>query len=316
MIAAAPGFVAVGSASYAGPGLVWSSGDGSTWQVASHVTDVTQNELLLTVAAGPSGTVALGPQCNGECSGGIPIVSADLATWRTGTPLTPPFVVAVKDAIWDGSRYLAVGDEITDASPVGYNALAWTSANGLAWTLAPDSAALDRATMSSIVKGGPGYVAVGAGQETSGFRGAAWTSPDGTNWTRVPDGSAFDNAFIFAVTAGGPGFVAVGRGANGAAVWTSSDGAAWQRVPDSPALANAEMHGVVAGPGGLVAVGYDHDGAIIWTSADGTTWTRIEQLANAAGAQALAVAQAKGTYVAVGGGGPSGTAQPYVWVGR
>lgn len=316
VIAAGPGFVAVGNAGPTGPGMLWTSSDGSAWQTAAQVPGLTDKRLLLTAASGPAGVVAMGPSCSGECGGGYPIVSADLASWTAGSAVKPADFSSVKDITWDGAKFVAVGDEITDASPVGYVAHVWTSTDGLTWTTLPQTAALDGATMSSVIKGQAGFIAVGAAQADGQFRAAAWTSTDGTTWTRSPDSPAFDGAFAYGVVAGGPGYVAVGRGPDGAAVWTSTDGRTWTAAAESPALANAEMHAVVASSTGLVAVGYDHDTALIWASPDGMSWTRVTSLANAGGAQALSVAQAKGVYVAVGGAGLNGTAQPFVWVGR
>ena len=317
VIAAGPGFVAVGQSSYAGPGIAWTSADGSTWQSVTQVSQMTQGRVLLALGAGPANVVAIGPMCGGECGGAFPIVSPDGMTWESGQQM-PPLVgfSEAKDLVWDGHGFLAVGDEIVNPNPVAYVAHVWTSPDGLTWKVLPARPALDRASMSSVARTAHGFVAVGAVQDGQGFRGAAWTSPDGSDWQRAADSAAFDGAFLFAVVAGGPGLVAVGEGASGAAVWTSSDGSRWQRSRDAPSFQNAEMHALAVGPTGLVAVGYDHDGAAIWTSADGATWVRVPAQPDFAGAAALSVAVSHGTYVVVGGGNPNANAQAFVWVGR
>ncbi len=317
VIAAGPGFVAVGQRSYAGPGIAWTSVDGSTWQSATQVSGVTQGRVLLALGAGPGNVVAIGPMCGGECGGAFPIVSTDGMTWTSGHQMPPVAGFSeAKDVVWDGHGFIAVGDEIVNPNPVAYVAHVWTSTDGQTWRALPPTPALDHASMSSLVETATGFVAVGAVQDGQGFRGAAWTSPDGSSWQRALDSEAFDDAFLFAVVAGGPGLVAVGKGATGAAVWTSSDGSSWQRVPDAPSFQNAEMHAIAAGPAGLVAVGYDEGGAAIWTSADGTTWARVPGQPDFQGAEALSVAVSQATYVVVGGANPNADARAFVWVAR
>jgi hypothetical protein len=174
-------------------------------------------------------------------------------------------------------------------------AAVWTSADGLAWTRVPydeavfgSAAATGTTTMSSVVAGGPGLVAVGAEWGGEDQDGAVWTSADGLTWSRVqPDEAVFggyDNQVIESVAAGGPGLVAVGWdhacGESDAAVWVSADGLAWTRVSDA-ALGGAGdqvMWGVAAGGPGLVAVGGEFltdNSAAVWTSVDGLTWSRV-----------------------------------------
>ncbi len=315
VIAAGPGLVAVGQRSYAGPGIAWTSVDGATWQSVAQVSQLTHGRVLLALGAGPGAVVAIGPMCGGECGGAFPIVSADGMTWTSGQQM-PPVVgfTEVKDLVWGGHGFLAVGDEIVNPDPIAYVAHVWSSPDGLTWKVLPASPALDGASMSSVARTANGFVAVGAVQDGQGFRGAAWTSHDGSSWRRAADSAAFDGAFLFAVVAGGPGLVAVGKDANGAAVWTSSDGSSWQRIPDTPSFHDAEMHAIAAGHAGFVAVGYDQDGAAMWTSADGVTWVRDPGQPDFQGAEALSVAVSQATYVVVGGANPNANARAFVWV--
>jgi hypothetical protein len=137
--------------------------------------------------------------------------------------------------------------------------------------------------MSAVVRGGPGFVAVGVasgGGAQTGQEGAVWTSIDGIAWHRasVPD----SGDWMHDVVVGGPGLVAVGTGTGAeakAAAWTSVDGTLWTRVQDGPPFANGAISAALNGPTGLLAVGYSLDpktGALhpmSWTSPDGLAWT-------------------------------------------
>ncbi|MGI9624054.1 MAG: hypothetical protein ACR2PK_14555, partial [Acidimicrobiales bacterium] len=134
-------------------------------------------------------------------------------------------------------------------------------------------------TMSSVIAGGPGLVAVGHDRTNA----AVWTSADGLTWSRIlHDETAFANAAMISVTKGGPGLVAVGVARGGAAVWTSAQGVAWSRVPhDDVTFGGSVMTSVSTGGPGLVAVGWagsdDNSDAAVWTSVDGMTWSRVRE---------------------------------------
>ena len=184
-----------------------------------------------------------------------------------------------------GPGFVAVGTRSNRAA-------VWTSTDGLTWSAVPDTrdfAAADGgglAQMSAVVRGGPGFVAVGVasgGGGQTGQEGAVWTSIDGIAWRRtaVPD----PGDWMHDVIAGGPGLVAVGTAQPGtgeeekAAAWTSVDGTLWTRVQDGPPFANGAIGAVLNGPKGLLAVGHSLDsktGALhpmSWTSPDGLSWT-------------------------------------------
>ena len=182
-----------------------------------------------------------------------------------------------------GPGFVGVGE----ANLVG---TVWTSTDGVSWTARSFAdLGLEGGSMFSVVKGGPGFVAVGSwsGTATEGVgildeaestAAAVWTSVDGMAWTRVPHVSVFAaegrNLVIWDVTAAGPGLVAVGAeewsGGTRAAVWTSPDGLTWSRVsPDASAFTDGAMDHIIAGGPGLVAWGSD-----LWVSDDGVTWER------------------------------------------
>jgi hypothetical protein len=190
-----------------------------------------------------------------------------------------------------GPGLVAVGS-IGSRFPGGsFAAAVWTSVDGLTWSRVPHDANIFSGTMSSVIAGGPGLVAVGWAGQLNSVGGepaaAVWTSVDGFTWTRVPNdegafGSAHDDArpWMKSVTVGGPGLVAVGLDGSDAAVWTSVDGLTWSRVPhdDDVFGGNDEewqgMNSVTVGGPGLVAVGGGED-ARVWTSVDGLTWSRV-----------------------------------------
>jgi hypothetical protein len=134
--------------------------------------------------------------------------------------------------------------------------------------------------LSSVVAGGPGFVAVGSADSA-----AVWTSTDGARWSRVPHNDAiFPSGDISSVIVGGPGLVAVGtdesEGSHDAAVWTSPDGVTWSRGSHDEAVFGGPgdqlMFDVAIGGPGLVAVGHDSTtGAAVWTSVDGIIWSRV-----------------------------------------
>lgn len=209
--------------------------------------------------------------------------SPDGLAWsRSAVPSGPGQVAAFAAG---GPGFVAVGTRSNRAA-------AWTSTDGLTWSAVPDTRDLGvadgsgMAQMSAVVRGGPGFVAVGAesgGGGATGREGAVWMSIDGIAWRRtaVPD----PGDWMHDVVAGGPGLVAVGSAQPGtgeeqkAAVWTSTDGTLWTRVADGPEFANGLIGAVVNAPKGLLAVGDTLDaktGALhpmSWTSADGLSWT-------------------------------------------
>ncbi|MBU1226675.1 MAG: zinc ribbon domain-containing protein, partial [Actinobacteria bacterium] len=155
--------------------------------------------------------------------------SPDGRTWdAAGTRVGNAHAVAA-----DGSGFVAAG---TAGDPAGI----WLSDNGREWRtvtspafepLGPQST---YSSISGVVPGGPGIVAVGSGDAP----GAAWWSVDREEWFRDPDeGGAFTSladgssrVSVDDVIAAGPGFVAVGGDRSGAAAWWSTDGTSWNRV--------------------------------------------------------------------------------------
>lgn len=176
------------------------------------------------------------------------------------------------------------------------HAAVWTSTDGTKWSRIPHDEALfggtGAQTMTSVVAGGPGLVAVGWNREAPWDADAAvWTSSDGITWSRVPhDEGVFGGESyqaMSAVSVGGPGLVAVGEDRSrdvddgDPAVWTSVDGIGWSRVPhDEEVFGEGQFTGVTSSDSGLIVVvgnvgSNDGDDAAVWTSPDGITWFRV-----------------------------------------
>jgi hypothetical protein len=283
------------------------------------------------VAAGP-GLVAVGRNLYGTGYGDAAVwTSPDGLAWSP-VPSVDGGSAGMSSVAVGGPGLVAVG---WDESVVPWDAAAWTSVDGLAWSRVPDvEAAFGGAgnqTMSSVVAGGPGLVAVGLDESGGDADAAVWTSADGFSWSRLPhDEAAFGgtgNQAMSSVAVGGPGLVAVGYSEPGddaaAAVWTSTDGLAWSRVPhDEAALGGPNdqaMRSVVAGGPGLVAVGWDASGgdwqAAVWTSSDGLVWSRVRHLGAVFGGASVIWSRAVGGpgMVAVGADGSGGDSDAAVW---
>ncbi len=314
-----PGLVAVGQGD---DGIaVWTSIDGFTWSRVPHdEAALGGTNRMQSVTSGGPGLVAVGGRDDFELEDdGDAVVwtSIEGTTWSRVPHDEAVFggkgrqeMVSVTAS---GSLLVAVG---SDTSGGELDAAVWTSLDGLAWSRVPHDEAVfggkgDQA-MSSVIVGGPGWVAVGSdgfddgvdrgqlGDWRRDFLGdaAVWTSVDGMTWSRVGyDETVFGgegNQWMDDVTSTGSGLVAVGGDwsseAFAAAVWMSVDGIAWSRIPYDEAVFGGEhdqaMNGVTATGSGVVAVGRawaqsggdhsdgsDDSAASVWTSADGVTWS-------------------------------------------
>lgn len=205
-----------------------------------------------------------------------------------------------------GHGFVAIGYVPPDWIPA-----AWTSPDGLTWSIHLTMGAADFTFPVSLAAGAGGtVVAVGR----SGSKPVAWTSADGVAWQQHPvpllEGSDVAERMT-TVVASSRGYIAGGSAGpelldRHARFWASVDGADWQPVPDeTAAFANAEVRAITTFGDGFVAVGVvgtaQHpSGAVAWTSADGSNWTRVDDPAFADGI-AVALAPAPfGGLVAVG----------------
>lgn len=201
--------------------------------------------------------------------------------------------------------FVAVGYVPPDWIPA-----AWTSSDGLSWSLHFLGTTTFTFPVSLAVGADGATVAVGR----SGTVPVAWTSADGIAWQEhtvpVIGGEGIAERMT-TVVAGKRGYVAGGSVGpelfdRHARFWTSPDGAAWTPVTDDPvAFANAEVRSITTFGDGFVAVGVvgtaqKPSGAVAWTSADGSTWTRVNDSSFANGIAVSVVSAPFGGLVAVG----------------
>lgn len=306
-------------------GAAWTAGPGQGWlpaadqpglQMGVGQTFGVQQKIISDVASGPAGLVAIGfdfdplrSSCAvAPCTTGPGVWrSADGRTWERahidlGGGIIDTFSLPVAAIAAGPQGYVMVGFAETlgpGGSPGPARATAWTSPDGVTWTRAADTAAMDVGPcfdtgetpdcggMRAVAATANGFVAVGqahAGRAPGPARPAAWTSPDGLNWTRVDAGLDF-NGSLSGVTADGPGIVAVGTmcqpdcfGSNSGGVTASSvDGSSWS----SAAVTGAPALSAVASAGEQqFAIGVMEDqgpGAPelqLWRSDDGIAWRR------------------------------------------
>jgi len=143
-------------------------------------------------------------------------------------------------------------------------------------------------SVTDVVQGGPGFIAVGSDNSRGARAAAIWTSTNGMTWVRIPLDTAIfpDNSVITAVVRGGPGFIAVGMKPTmmgSGTVWTSSDGTTWAIAAEGfGGNLNARINDVVATSSQVIAVGsITVDGlgeqAVVWRSTDSAvqTWTEV-----------------------------------------
>lgn len=252
----------------------------------------------------------LGGRFLGLCSGMVFTGTPDGRQWDRRDSKT---YVLLNDAIYDGRRYLAVGESgAIVSSPDGVN---WTE---LAKPRqAPDYYAIEYANGLYVVAGDDGRI---------------WTSKDGSAWTQKyggvqvdlagvaearnlvvavgADGAIFSSSSpwpwkwlrrftgttqpLHSVAAGTDLFVAVG---DHGTVLTSADAKTWTTQPSGTA---ADLQSVIFAGGRFVAAGNLTGGkAVILTSVDGLTW-KAQQI-DGTGIRGVAFGQGK--FVLVGAGG-------------
>lgn len=185
--------------------------------------------------------------------------SPDGVTW-TERPAGVSEVL--NDVTWSGGRFVAVGEGGTVA----------TSADGVSWTLQAVPPAVEP-VLRGVAGSGARYVAVGSQWDTSAleYRELILTSTDAVNWSKAAQSHSMD---LHDVIWSGAKFVAVGTQLGGpnaeAAVLVSGDGLNWTKhlVGELSVLQEIAWNGAH-----FVATGYP--GAV--RSPDGISWTRVGQ---------------------------------------
>jgi hypothetical protein len=263
------------------PGTLLASADAASW---STVYTASSTQPLLNRVAYLNGFyLALGNT--------VTATSTDASSWTTSGPLR----VWLNAAIYDGSRFIAIGSDTDGDQGV------FASSDGLNWTsvvIAMDLAFLARSPVDGRL------VAT-----TAGHSSRVQTSLDSITWQYgdVPD-------FLFMDVAWAPSlgvFASLMSYGSNQYLYTSSDGQAWTQVVEAPCYG-----GLAASTSVLVSVSPAlTSGSAICTSTSGTQWTA------AAGPGSAVYNRAVWTgaqLLAVGSGGALATATPdgATWTAR
>ncbi len=237
------GFVAIGTDGYsfhagmeAGT-AIWTSSDGTHWtrlpqsEVPAHVS-------ISSVAYGNGRYVAVGQILPPGAMNADPApkwISSDGIHFQAlaGTAGGPSGDMVVRQIVWTGSEFVAVGDPLSLDAPT-----AWRSTNGMDWQPVelphdagagtPGASAAAQSGVEGIAETPTGLVAVGAAEDTihgTTASGMVWESSDGRSWQVVSQPTDFPGADLQSVSPiGGGRFVVEGQDNRGdpsvALMWT------------------------------------------------------------------------------------------------
>ena len=239
----------------------WTSADGSSWQfhdIARHPGDPAERmEAVVVTPAGYLAGGSAGPE-NGDREARF-WSSTDGVTWTrlSGDPGT--FANAeVRALVATPTGYVALGWVGPARGVTG--SVAWTSADGLAWTRV-ESPALAGSQVAAVSPNPAGGL-VAVGSDLGDNEARVWLSPDGGTWTLVPGEASRKHDWktrMTDVTSVGTELIAVGNFLGfqygTATSWVSTDGLHWAQSRSAPVQEQGEFYAVIPGGPGLVAVG-------------------------------------------------------------
>ena len=194
--------------------------------------------------------------------------SHDMKSW-TRASLPSDSGILYYEVLWDGSRFIAVGEGVI------------TSTDGSNWSIAYPSDGVH--TWQGIATDGSTYIVVGSTPFGSGVNDVL-RSTNGTHWglvaipasVRTASGIVDGDLALNGIASDGAQFVADGllQGSSSGAdfLMTSPDGVTWtsQSLPTPFAFYNqADVNGAAWGGGTFVSGGL----LGVYTSPDGVTWT-------------------------------------------
>ena len=273
------------------------------------------------LVVGPAGVFAVGSDRTADHPDGAVWTLSDDGTWsRVPDPSGVFTSASLRTIVVGGPGLVAAGfDNSGDGNT---EAVVFVSEDGSTWQRVSDPSGefggTNTQSISQVIAGGPGLVAVGSDWSNGDSDAAVWVSSDGSSWHRVDDPGLTlpGHQTILGVITTAEGMVGVGSddssGDLDAAVWTSADGLTWTRV-DQESFGGTGLQRMVAissaGGSGLVAVGAaqaeDPDeglDAAFWLSEDGLSWGRVTAPSfGGGGDQAIqAVVVSGSTVIAVG----------------
>jgi hypothetical protein len=243
--------------------VAWTSADGVAWK--QHPVPLLEGsdvaERMTTVVATEHGYLAggsVGPELFDRHARFW--TSVDGREWQPVPDDPDAFANAEVRAITTfGDGFVAVGVVGTAQHPSG--AVAWTSADGSAWTRVDDPSFVDGIAVAVVPAPFGGLVAVGS--DVARREAVAWTSPDGRRWTRAPSEASREHSGGFVwmtdVVAIGDSVIAIGdfqglqRGT--ATSWVSRDGIHWDQARSAPVQEQGEFYAITSGGPGAIAVG-------------------------------------------------------------
>ena len=162
-------YVAVGN-----EGAVMASDDGANWAPG---TGIPPGSWLHAVTSDGSKFVTVG-------SSNLIATSPQGREWTVRTHGAPADVM-LRDVIWNGSLFVAVGGDLPTSGPGPWDtrhAVVLTSPDGISWTVRYDDAS--KAGLHNVVWNGQQFVAVGgSGQRSSAEQGLVLKSLDGFTWS-------------------------------------------------------------------------------------------------------------------------------------
>ncbi len=294
------GSIAVGQINVPPSTPVWTSADGTRWDVLPANTSSTfwPGHFVLAIAGLGTGLVAITETveyCAEPCSLAfeLPIVSWTSPDGRSWSPhVLPPEWLAEPAG---QQPLVAVGPSGLIVASSGPAARLATSTDGSDWHLLPASGFPARFALNDLQGTASGYVALGRWMPTESRREAVslW-SRDGRQWSGTPTilptaprAEPEAGSIGASLVVGPDGMIAVGRGGAtpGAALWwQSANGRDWRPLPAFPPLGptacpgdgcGLQPNGALVGDGRrMVAVRGGAD-AVALTSSDGLAWQRL-----------------------------------------
>jgi hypothetical protein len=156
--------------------VVWTSPDGRRWDRVADDGSLAAGWMASVTPVG-DGYLAVGSDL--DVRHALSWRSTDGRTWIVAGPQPAldnnGLAIRMADVVADGDRYVAVGTLLfgTQYGKAG----AWTSTDGLAWTRAPDTAAMFQGEMLAVATREGRYVAVGTYGAPDNYIPTVWLSP-------------------------------------------------------------------------------------------------------------------------------------------